>query len=143
MIRLAPALAALLLAAPAGAAALDVAMDHARIVRIDREAATIIIGNPSIVDASVHDARTVILTGRSYGSTNVVILDEGGAVLLDENVTVTGDEANSVRVYRQEARTTYSCAPRCEPRVAIGDADMSFSRATGQFGAYDQMSKPQ
>jgi len=123
------------------AAELDVAVDHARIVRISEAAATIIIGNPAIVDASVHDARTIVLTGRSYGTTNVVVLNADGGVLLDESVTVSSVENHSVRVYRQAARTTYSCLPHCEPRVTIGDEPYAFSSAVGQFNEHDTMAK--
>ncbi len=123
------------------AAELDVAVDHARIVRIAEAAATIIIGNPAIVDASVHDARTIVLTGRSYGTTNVVVLNADGGVLLDESVTVSSVENHSVRVYRQAARTTYSCLPNCEPRVTIGDEPGAFASAVGQFNQHDAMAK--
>ena len=128
-------------AVSASAEALDVAVDHARIVRISEAAGTIIIGNPAIVDASVHDARTIVLTGRSYGTTNVVVLNAAGGVLLDESVTVSSVESHSVRVYRQAARTTYSCMPQCEPRVTIGDDPDAFGSAASQFSQHDSMAK--
>lgn len=118
---------------------LDVAVDHARILKIPRAAGTIIIGNPSIVDVTVHDAETLVLTGRSYGVTNVVVLDPGGEVVLDDDVTVTSREDRSVRVYRQAARTTYSCSPHCEPKVTVGDEEGSFARALGQFQSHESM----
>ncbi|WP_019996115.1 pilus assembly protein N-terminal domain-containing protein [Aureimonas ureilytica] len=121
------------------AGGLDVAVDHARILKIPRAAGTIIIGNPSIVDVAIHDAETLVLTGRSFGMTNVVVLDAGGEVVLDDDVTVTSREDRSVRVYRQAARTTYSCSPQCEPKVTVGDEDGSFSQALGQFQSHEAM----
>lgn len=123
-------------ASPSG---IDVAVDHARILKIPRAAGTVIIGNPSIVDVTVHDAETLVLTGRSYGVTNVVVLDPAGEVVLDDDVTVTSREDRSLRVYRQAARTTYSCSPHCEPKVTIGDVQESFGQALGQFQSHEAM----
>ncbi|ALN71952.1 pilus assembly protein N-terminal domain-containing protein [Aureimonas sp. AU20] len=127
------------LASAASPGGLDVAVDHARILKIPRAAGTIIIGNPSIVDVTVHDAETLVLTGRSYGVTNVVVLDPGGEVVLDDDVTVTSREDRSVRVYRQASRTTYSCSPHCEPKVTVGDEQSSFGQALGQFQSHESM----
>lgn len=127
--------------APALAAALDVAVDHARILKIPRAAESVIIGNPAIVDVTVHDAQTLVLTGRSYGVTNVVVLDAEGQVVFDDSVTVSSVEDYSVRIYRQAARTTYSCNPKCEPRVTIGDEGESFANAVSQFSQHESMAK--
>ncbi|WP_279481031.1 pilus assembly protein N-terminal domain-containing protein [Aureimonas sp. SK2] len=125
-----------------GGRGLTVAVDHARILRIPREAGSVIIGNPSIADITVHDARTLVLTGRSYGNTNLVVLDASGEVVLDDTVVVSGNEDNSLRVYRQASRSTYSCSPNCEPKVVIGDDADAFSSAVGQVGTHDSLSTP-
>lgn len=139
-------LSLLLIAAATPAAAdtsdtLEVAVDHARILKIPQAAETIIIGNPSIVDVTVHDAETLVLTGRSYGVTNVVVIGAGGNVVFDDSVIVTSFEDHSVRIYRQAARTTYACAPQCEPKVVIGDEVGAFAQAAGQFAAREGMIK--
>ncbi len=138
--------AAVLLAGSAVAKAesgdgLTVPIDQARILRIQRQAASVIIGNPSIADVTIHDARTLVLTGRSYGTTNLVVLDSEGAVLLDDSVVVSANEAHSLRIYRQEARTTYSCSPTCEPKLAIGDSIMDFSTTLNQIQSHDSLSQ--
>lgn len=128
-------------AAPATAAdgRLHVSVDHARVLKIDRAAETVIIGNPSIVDVTVHDSTTLVLTGRSYGITNLVILDGDGKSIVDEEVAVQGFEAGTVRVYRQAERTTLACLPTCEPTVTIGDNETAFAGASGQFTARQTM----
>lgn len=133
---LAAALAALAptLASAAGKGSrIEVSVDQARVLKIDRQAETVIIGNPSIVDVTVHDSETLVLTGRSYGITNLVILDREGASIIDEQVFVKSFEDSTVRIYRQAERTTYSCSPECEPTVTIGDNQLSFGAAAGQF----------
>ncbi|MDN2567349.1 pilus assembly protein N-terminal domain-containing protein [Aquibium sp. A9E412] len=94
--------------------AIEVVMNQAKIVRIARPADTIVIGNPEIADASVQDATTIVLTGRGFGVTNLVILDAEGNPIVDEQVVVSRQTANSVRVYRRADVQTLSCTPYCE-----------------------------
>lgn len=101
-------------AAPASAQAIEVMMNQAKIVKLGRAADTIIIGNPLIADASVQDASTIVLTGKGFGVTNVVVMDTSGNVVMDEQVVVSRHVANSVRIYRRTQVQTLSCSPYCE-----------------------------
>ncbi|WP_457940998.1 pilus assembly protein N-terminal domain-containing protein [Mesorhizobium sp. 10J20-29] len=107
-------LAASISAVPALAAGIEVTMNQAKIVKLARDADTIIVGNPEIADASVQDASTVILTGKGFGVTNVVVLDDQGTPIIDEQITVTRSTASSVRIYRRSEVQTLSCTPYCE-----------------------------
>jgi Flp pilus assembly secretin CpaC len=103
------------LAAPAFAGnGINVIMNQAKIVRLSRAADTIDVGNPAIADASVQDATTIVLTGKGFGVTNLVVLDRDGGPIIDEQVTVARDEASSVRIYRRADVQTMSCTPYCE-----------------------------
>ncbi|GAB5505058.1 MAG: pilus assembly protein N-terminal domain-containing protein [Rhizobiaceae bacterium] len=93
---------------------IEVVMNQAKIVKLARPADTIVIGNPDIADASVQDATTIVLTGRGFGVTNLVVLDADGAPIVDEQVFVSRSTANSVRVYRRASVQTLSCTPLCE-----------------------------
>jgi Flp pilus assembly secretin CpaC len=112
--------AAMLTAAIAvtGAAAaepgIQVEMNQAKIVKLARPADTIVIGNPAIADASVQDASTIVLTAKGFGVTNLVVLDNEGNPIVDEQVTVVRQTATSVRVYRRADVQTLSCTPYCE-----------------------------
>ena len=111
------AVLALALGAAGGAMAdtgIQVVMNQAKIVKLARPADTIVIGNPAIADASVQDATTVVLTGKGFGVTNLVILDSEGAPVVDEQVFVTRGDARSVRIYRRADIQTLSCTPLCE-----------------------------
>jgi hypothetical protein len=98
------------------------ALDHARVMRVVGDVSTIVIGNPAIADASMPDPGTIILTGKSYGETNMVMLDDEGAVLAEETIRVTVRGQSLVSVYRGIQRTTLSCAPTCEIRPTPGDS---------------------
>ena len=103
------------LVAPAAAdAGIQVEMNQAKIVKLARPADTIVVGNPAIADAAVQDASTIILTGKGFGVTNLVVLDNDGNPIVDEQVTVVRQAASSVRVYRRADIQTLSCTPYCE-----------------------------
>ena len=92
-------------------------MDHARILKLDRMVSKVIIGNANVADVTVSDPQTIVLTGKSYGTTNLVILDQEGQAIVDERILVSVDEANTLRVFKQTSRSVYSCSPSCEEHV--------------------------
>ena len=93
---------------------LRVFMNHARVLKLDRPVAKVIVGNANVADATVADSRTIVLTGRSFGTTNLVLLDAEGNAIADERILVSIDEGNTVRVFRQTERSILSCTPNCE-----------------------------
>ncbi|OJU01653.1 MAG: hypothetical protein BGN83_18505 [Rhizobium sp. 63-7] len=114
------------LAAATSAAADDdmlrVYMDHARVLKLDRPVSKVIIGNSEVADATVADAKTIVLTGRSFGTTNLVLLDADGNAIVDERILVSIDEDSTVRVFRRTDRSVLSCTPNCEQHAAHGNA---------------------
>lgn len=124
----------------AKAEAVVVTVDQAKLFKVSRPAATIIIGNPAIVDATVEDDQTLILTGRSFGVTNLIVLDANGDSVVDQSVVVKGHETNTVRIYRRNSRETLACAPVCEPTLTIGDDSTAFEFASSQIQARNQLS---
>lgn len=92
-------------------------MNHARVLKLDRPVAKVIVGNSKVADATVADSKTIVLTGRSFGTTNLVLLDRNDNAIVDERILVSIDEGNTVRVFRQTQRTVLSCTPNCEQHV--------------------------
>lgn len=116
-----------LLAAPAAHADdlssyIKVSLDHARILKLDRAVSKVIIGSDQIADATVADTKTIVLTGRSFGTTNLVLLDAQGNAIVDEKLLVTLEEENTVRVYKQSDRAVLFCSTSCEPMNMGGPA---------------------
>jgi len=93
---------------------IQIVMNQAKVVKLARPADTIVVGNPLIADAAVQDSTTLVLTGKGFGVTNIVVLDSDGAPIVDESVFVTRGDAKSVRVYRRSDLQTLSCTPNCE-----------------------------
>lgn len=96
---------------------LRVFMNHARILKFEQPVSSVIVGNSDVADITVSDPTTVVLTGKSYGSTNLVILNDEGEAIVDKRIVVSVDEENSVRIFRQIDRTVLSCAPICEEQT--------------------------
>ena len=126
-----------------GAEPITVTVDRAKVFRVDEPAATVIIGNPAIADAAVEDERTLVLTGRSFGVTNLIILGVSGEPIVDRTLVVRGHETNTVRIYRRSYRETLACAPVCEPTLTIGDNQETFNYASTQIQQRNQLSDPQ
>ena len=110
-------------------APISVNVNMARVLRISAPAATVIVGNPGIADVTIQDPQTLILTGKSYGQTNLIVLDSRGEPVADTLVEVVQMSAGLMTVYQGQSRTTLSCAPICQPVVMMGD-DAGFSGQT-------------
>jgi Flp pilus assembly secretin CpaC len=126
----------LLIALVAPAAAADpiaVPLDQARILQLPDRAATVVIGNPLIADISIQSGGLTVVTGKSYGSTNFVVLDRAGVVLTEKVVEVTLPADDIVLVYRSADRETYSCTPDCSRRLTLGDTSDFFDKAMTQI----------
>ncbi len=104
-----------------GGDGVTVNVNMARILRINSPASTVIIGNPAIADVTIQDPKTLILTGKAYGETNLIILDSVGNPIADTLVDVVQQDANLMIVYQGTARTTLICDPVCQPTPMLGD----------------------
>jgi Flp pilus assembly secretin CpaC len=100
---------------------ISVKVNMARILRISAPAATVIVGNPGVADVTIQDPQTLVLTGKSYGQTNLIVLDNMGNPIADTIVEVIQAQADLVTVYMGQARTTLVCSPVCQPTIMLGD----------------------
>lgn len=134
---LAAAAAAMSVLLPIQADARDirVALDQAFPIRLSESAEGVAIGNPSIAGVSVQNDRFLFVTGRSYGSTNLVIVGDGGRVLYSGRVVVMPDETDVVMVTRAGETARLECTPLCRPRPDIGDGTAS-QEVTQQITAH-------
>ncbi len=111
---------------------LAVTVDQATVMKLPEKVATIVVGNPLIADVAVQSGGIVVVTGKGYGSTNLIALDRTGAVLMERSVVVRGATDQSVQVYRGVERETYSCTPDCERRITLGDSVPYFQATIDQ-----------
>ncbi len=115
-------------------------LDEATVIKLPDRATTVVIGNPLIADLSVQPGGLAVITGKSYGATNFLIMDKSGAVLTEHTVEVQGSTDKIVVVYRGVKRSTYSCTPECAARVTLGDDTQFFSDALAGMTARNSQS---
>lgn len=123
---------------PAPAADMIVILDQAKLVRLPERVATIVIGNPLIADVSLQPGGMMVITGKGYGTTNVISLDRTGAILTETFVEVRGPR-EVVVVYRGIERESYSCTPNCERRITLGDSNAYFEAVINETGTRSGM----
>jgi Flp pilus assembly secretin CpaC len=113
LVALATAVAGPALAGPR----LSVALDHSERLSISRPAGSVIVGNPLVADVTVVDQRTLYISGRGYGVTEVVVLDPLGRPVWQGDVVVSAPEGGQVSVYRGSKATEMACAGVCAPSI--------------------------
>ncbi len=120
----------------ANADTITVNVDQAQIMKLPDRVATVVIGNPLIADAALQSGGVLVITGKGYGTTNMLALDRSGLVVMDKTVEVlSATGSNLVVVYKGTERETYSCAPDCEHRITLGDSQGYFNSTLSQSGA--------
>jgi hypothetical protein len=99
----------------------DVLIDQATLVRLERPAAEIVVGNPSIADVSVQSGKVLVVTGKSFGETNLIVMDADGRVFVSRRLIVQEPRTGFVTIYRGYVRQTLYCSPNCTSPLVIGD----------------------
>jgi Flp pilus assembly secretin CpaC len=124
----------------ASAEPVSVVIDRAAILSVSRPASTVVVGNPAIADATMLDNMTLVITGRSFGTTNLIILDPDGKPIRDELVSVSLADNHGVTIHRRVGRQTFSCTPACAPMLSVGDDTTTFDAVDAQVRAKQQAS---
>jgi len=120
--------------ANASSAPISVKVNMARVLRINAPASTVIVGNPGVADVTIQDPQTLVLTGKSYGQTNLIVLNAAGNPIADTLVEVVQDQADLVTIFNAGARYTYACPTRCAPTVMLGDSTGFTEEQTKSLG---------
>lgn len=131
--------------APAPARAdtvVDVMLDKARVLKMPPGAETIVVGNPIIADVTTLKKNgLVVVTGKGFGETNVILLDGAGNALQELTVRVQASRA-LITVQRGTSRESYACQPRCEPTVSLGDSTEFLKDASSQISSRNTLATP-
>lgn len=94
---------------------INVTLDFARILSFREPARTIIIGNPGIVDGTLNDEATLVLTGKAVGVTNLIVLGEAGRELANLRIQVLANSGQITTIHNGTTQQTYSCVDTCRP----------------------------
>jgi hypothetical protein len=101
-------------------------------VHLRSAAASVVLGNQTIADVAVHDEKLIFITGKTFGTTNLLIFDKSGRQIYSTDILVVANEANVVTINRSGSNYTYDCAPTCRSTLSVGDAPEHFEQYIDQ-----------
>lgn len=116
---------------------LNMTPDKSELVHLDRDAASVIVGNPASIAVMLDTPRLAVVIPRTAGATYFSVLDKDGNVIMQRHVVVAAPKKNYVRVRRSCANaasgtdckptSVYFCPDMCHE---IQDAPTDKSTAT-------------
>ena len=119
--------------ARADTSTIAVVLDQAKIARLPKGTATLIVGNPMIADVTMlKNNNTMVITGRSFGQTNLIAIDASGTLIEESQIQVLPSKAVLV-LQSGSSRISYACDPTCMPTVQLGDDDKTFKDVGDQM----------
>lgn len=119
--------------------ALKMTPDKSELVRLDKPAGSIIIGNPNHLSIMADSAQTLVLIPRAAGATYFTVLDKAGSVIMQRHVIVASPEKKYMRVRRScasgqakdcQETSVFYCPDMCH-KIIIGNAEASDSAQSG------------
>jgi hypothetical protein len=120
-----------------------VKLDIAKLVKLPEKVQTVILGNPIIADVTLlKGGASMVVTGKGYGDTNLILLDRSGNVISNQTIRVVQEEAPLLIVQRGMDRESYTCKPRCQPTVELGDSTGFSNGWAGAIQARDGFATP-
>jgi Pilus formation protein N terminal region len=114
---------------------LRIPVDESQILQLATTPGAIIIGNPSIADVSIQGQK-LFIHGRSFGQTNLTILDLQGNQVATFDLVSVASRDDSVTIFANQNggngrgfRFTYNCLEACEATTKVGD-DLVYFKTT-------------
>ncbi len=80
------------------APSIHLTMDRSELIRLDRNAASIIVGNPAHANVLMDSSDRLVIVPRAPGATHFTVLDQGGEVILQRHIIVAAPKENYIRV---------------------------------------------
>ncbi|MAT35433.1 MAG: hypothetical protein CMK06_09900 [Ponticaulis sp.] len=101
-------------------------------ITLRESVAGVSVGSSYVANVAVHDSHTILITGRSYGTTSLHVIDGDGNVVVDTVIQVVDMSPSRVTVNRGGSDYSMHCAPNCRPAPNVGDEKEYFSDTVQQ-----------
>ncbi len=122
---------------------LNLTPDRSELVRLDREAGSVVVGNPNHVTVMLDSPRLAVVIPRTPGATYFTVLGKDGNVIMQRHVVVAAPKKNYVRVRRScsnaannadcQPTSVYFCPDMChEIGAAAADGESTTLPTTAQ-----------
>ena len=85
--------------------------DKSEIIRLKKEAGSVIIGNPAHISALTESAKTIVLVPKMPGATYMTILDKQQNVIMQRHIIVGAQKEKYVRIRKACAGGEDDCRP--------------------------------
>lgn len=137
--------------------AINLTMDKSELIRLDQDAASIVVGNPSHVNVLAENPRLLVVVPIAPGATHISVLGPRGDVVMQRHVIVAAPNQNYMRIRKSCAKMnsddcvrtqTYYCPGMCHeiaPLDAGGSSDsqsddqaMAAARSGADVGSADE-----
>lgn len=100
---------------------LRLTQDKSEMLKLNQEAASVIVGNPSHISVLLDTPDTLVVVPRMQGASHFSVIAEDGSVLMQRHVIVGAAKENYVRIRRScnansrncEEVSTYFCPDTC------------------------------
>ena len=99
---------------------MNVPLSETRPLSLPGSAADVLIGDAAIADVTVVDHHHLLIHGKTFGRTNLVVMDEAGRTVFSGPIIVGASDEDHVSVFRGAQQSDYSCGTRCEKISGAG-----------------------
>ncbi len=107
---------------PVLAGEVQIPLDNVITLTLAQPAKTLYLANPAIADITKIDARHYFILGKSFGTTNLLVVDDYGRETVNAQLIVTERVGRPVTIQRGTAHSNMICtAVDCEAAPAPGD----------------------
>lgn len=118
-------------------------MDYARLVKMPAGARSLVLGNPAIVEATLlRDGGLLVVSGKSFGATNLIILDKSGARVLETLISVVPAQDKLVVFRGVDKRESLACDPLCVRAIDAADDPQHITQTIGAYKAHEEVMVP-
>ncbi|MDB5438432.1 MAG: hypothetical protein JWM33_859 [Caulobacteraceae bacterium] len=110
-------------------------LDQAVNITLPRPISRVAVGSEDVVSVVVVSARTLVVSGRKFGLTNLLVYDDANTIMYSRLISVPATRPNSVSVYNGSTKHTLVCAPLCEEAAATATAAPGSAAPSSPAGA--------
>lgn len=90
--------------------AIKLTPDKSELIRLERKAASVILGNPAHLSILPEGPSTLVLVPKAPGATYFMVLDEENKIIMQRHVIVAGPQEKYVRI-RKSCASSRDCQP--------------------------------
>ena len=129
---------------------IDLTPDKSELVRLEGDAASIIIGNPAHLSIMAESSKLLVLVPRSPGASYFTVLNTKGEVVMQRHVIVASPKEKYIRVRRScagssnqncQETSVYYCPDMCH-QILMADPENGSGGASSGNGSADMGAAP-